>query len=235
MLSCPHSLTPSLGRECERARARAYTHTRTHAHTHIHRREHMQTRMYTYTIAEKWSSSEIHSMYALLQLELLKTLSNAGFPKCLAAYTRLQLIVESFRPIDFHETDARLYYHHVQLERLLVTRFSSCSPFLPTGYSLNFRAFRYLSLSLSLSLIIIRNNCDLSFILFLYWILSLFFSFFFFFLIGEYGRIVLLRYRTFRIITGIIKYRKTHSGSVKVDMSIYHLPTAFLIVFNGGN
>ena len=195
----------------------------------------MQTRMYTYTIAEKWSFSEIHSMYALLQLELLKTLSNAGFPKCLAAYTRLQLIVESFRPIDFHETDARLYYHHVQLERLLVTRFSSCSPFLPTGYSLNFRAFRYLSLSLSLSLIIIRNNCDLSFILFLYWILSLFFSFFFFFLIGEYGRIVLLRYRTFRIITGIIKYRKTHSGSVKVDMSIYHLPTAFLIVFNDGN
>ena len=131
---------------------RARVHTRTHAHTHIHRREHMQTRMYTYTIAEKWSFSEIHSMYALLQLELLKTLSNAGFPKCLAAYTRLQLIVESFRPIDFHETDARLYYHHVQLERLLVTRFSSCSPFLPTGYSLNFRAFRYLSLSLSLSL-----------------------------------------------------------------------------------
>lgn len=112
----------------------------------------MQTRMYTYTIAEKWSSSEIHSMRALLQLELLKTLSNAGFPKCLAAYTRLQLIAESFRPIDFHETDARLYYHHVQLERLLVTRFSSCSLFLPTGYSLNFRAFRY-DLSLSLSLL----------------------------------------------------------------------------------
>lgn len=125
---------------------------RVHTHTHTLTRQHMQTRMYTYTIAEKWSSSEIHSMRALLQLELLKTLSNAGFPKCLAAYTRLQLIAESFRPIDFHETDARLYYHHVQLERLLVTRFSSCSLFLPTGYSLNFRAFRY-DLSLSLSLL----------------------------------------------------------------------------------
>lgn len=202
-------------------RARVHTHT-----------QHIQTRAYTYTIAEKWSSSEVHSMRALLQLELLKTLSNAGFPKCLAAYTRLQLIAESFRPIDFHETDARLYYHHVQLERLLVTRFSSYSLFLPTGYSLNFRAFRYdISLSLLFAITAIFRS---SYFCIEFSVFSLFF-FFFFFLIGEYGRIVLQRYRPFRIITGIIKYRKTHSGSVKVDMSIYHLPTAFLIVSNGAD
>lgn len=148
-------------------RARVHTHT-----------QHIQTRAYTYTIAEKWSSSEVHSMRALLQLELLKTLSNAGFPKCLAAYTRLQLIAESFRPIDFHETDARLYYHHVQLERLLVTRFSSYSLFLPTGYSLNFRAFRYdISLSLLFAITAIFRS---SYFCIEFSVFSLFFFFFFF-------------------------------------------------------
>lgn len=114
MLSCPHPLTPCLGRECERARTHTYTRTRSQG-VYLH----------THTIAAKWSSNEIHSTRVLLQLELLKTLFNAGFPKCLPAYTRLQLIAESFRPIDFHETDARLYYRHVQLERLLVTRCST--------------------------------------------------------------------------------------------------------------
>lgn len=162
MLSCPHPLTPCLGRECERART--YTHTHTHT---------QGVYLYTYTIAVKWSSNEIHSTRVLLQLELLKTLFNAGFPKCPPAYTRLQLIAESFRPIDFHETDARLYYRHAQLERLLVTRCSarffslfsffqrkifvrfSCNPFprstryqisfLTRYYSEQLRFFVYLS------------------------------------------------------------------------------------------
>lgn len=88
----------------------------------------------------KWSSNEIHSTRVLLQLELLKTLFNAGFPKCLPAYTRLQLIAESFRPIDFHETDARLYYRHAQLERLLVTRFF---PFFSSFFQLGKYSFDF--------------------------------------------------------------------------------------------
>lgn len=77
--------------------------------------------IHVHTITGEWSFNEIHSTRTLLQLELLKTFFNIGFPKCPAVYTRLQSIVESFRPIDFHETGARLYYRHVRLERLLVT------------------------------------------------------------------------------------------------------------------
>ena len=186
----------------------------------------MQTRMYTYTIAEKWSSSEIHSMYALLQLELLKTLSNAGFPKCLAAYTRLQLIVESFRPIDFHETDARLYYHHVQLERLLVTRFSSCSPFLPTGYSLNFRAFRYLSLSLSLSLLFAITAIFRSSYFCIEFSLSLFFFFFFFFFFD--WRIWTNRFAAISYIQDYNWHHKISKNTFWVSQSRYvNLPSTY--------
>lgn len=149
-----------------RVRTRAHIYIHTHIHTH---KEYICTRTQS-----QWNGPpEIHSTRVLLQLELLKTLFNAGFPKCPPAYTRLQLIAESFRPIDFHETDARLYYRHAQLERLLVTRCSarffslfsffqrkifvrfSCNPlprstryqisFLTRYYSEQLRFFVYLS------------------------------------------------------------------------------------------
>lgn len=44
MLSCPHPLTPCLGRECERARTSIYTHTYTHTRSisvHVHNRSEM--------------------------------------------------------------------------------------------------------------------------------------------------------------------------------------------------
>lgn len=219
MLSCPHSLTPSLGRECERARACAYTHT-THTNTgvHVHNRREM-------------------------------VLQRSSFYACTSPVGTLE---NSFQ-CRFSEMPGRLYAITVDRWKLSPDRFSwnRCPIILPpratwktTCYALLvvlsfspdriFVEFSCVSIRY-LSLIIICNNCDLSFILFLYWIFRFFPFFFFFFLIGEYGRIVLQRYRPFRIITGIIKYRKTHSGSVKVDMSIYHLPTAFLIVSNGAD
>ena len=232
MLSCPHSLTPSLGRECERARARAYTHTRTHAHTQA--RTHANTDVHVHNCREM-------------------VLQRNSFYVCTSPVGTLE---NSFQ-CRFSEMPGRLYTITVDRWKLSPDRFSwnRCPIILPpratwktTCYALlvvlSFSPDRIfvefscvsisLSLSLSLSLLFAITAIFRSSYFCIEFSLS-FFLFFFFFLIGEYGRIVLLRYRTFRIITGIIKYRKTHSGSVKVDMSIYHLPTAFLIVFNGGN
>lgn len=162
MLSCPHPLTPCLGRECERARTSIYTHTYTHTRSisvHVHNRSEM--------VLQRNSFYACTSPVGTLENSFQRRLSE------MPAYTRLQLIAESFRPIDFHETDARLYYRHAQLERLLVTRCSarffslfsffqrkifvrfSCNPlprstryqisFLTRYYSEQLRFFVYLS------------------------------------------------------------------------------------------
>lgn len=164
MLSCPHSLTPSLGRECERARACAYTHT-THTNTgvHVHNRREM-------------------------------VLQRSSFYACTSPVGTLE---NSFQ-CRFSEMPGRLYAITVDRWKLSPDRFSwnRCPIILPpratwktTCYALLvvlsfspdriFVEFSCVSIRY-LSLIIICNNCDLSFILFLYWIFR-FFPFFFLF------------------------------------------------------
>ena len=224
MLSCPHSLTPSLGRECERARARAYTHTRTHAHTQA--RTHANTDVHVHNCREM-------------------VLQRNSFYVCTSPVGTLE---NSFQ-CRFSEMPGRLYTITVDRWKLSPDRFSwnRCPIILPpratwktTCYALlvvlSFSPDRIfvefscvsisLSLSLSLSLLFAITAIFRSSYFCIEFSLSLFLFFFFFFFFD--WRIWTNRFAAISYIQDYNWHHKISKNTFWVSQSRYvNLPSTY--------